>query len=316
LEAELSAQPKVFMDYFKYLGKKQNIALGLSTLYNKNEIPFYDENGKKITVFGSDYISGGFKLQATNLQNSTYGAEVKWSDIVQRPKLDTANFYGVSRMQYSSMNIGTFYKFNSLNDRYFPTRGMSAKIEATTTLRTKGKYDASRQLIIDYLNGLLEKNTINALKMEIVPVIPVSKKFVILSKAKLKLSSLDDYMQNITEFDFIGGFNPDFVIGTEFYGLGIKEDYLANYFYGRIGAQYEVARNMFVQAHFNVITTEFPVSNLNPNVELGTIAGEPTRYGYAAMIGMKSVIGPIKLAIAKDHFRNDWKASLIIGFHY
>lgn len=148
------------------------------------------------------------------------------------------------------------------------------------------------------------------------PIIPISKKFVLLSKAKLKLSSLDNYNQNVTEFDLIGGFTPDLVNANEYYGAGIKEYYLANYFYGRLGVQYEVMRNIFVQAHFNIVTTEFPVSFLNPDVVLGTMEGKTTRYGYAGMIGMKSPVGPIKFALAKDHFRNDWKASLIIGFHY
>ena len=152
--------------------------------------------------------------------------------------------------------------------------------------------------------------------MDITPIIPIHKKFVFLSKAKLKLSSLADYHQNVTEFDFIGGFNPDLVNATEYYGAGIKEYYLANYFYGRLGAQYELFRNVFMQAHFNVVTTDFPVSFLYPNADTGTMGGRTTRYGYGAMIGMKSVIGPIRFAFAKDHFRKDWKASLIIGFHY
>jgi len=65
-----------------------------------------------------------------------------------------------------------------------------------------------------------------------------------------------------------------------------------------------------------VLTTEFPVTFLNPDVVMGNMWGEKTRYGYAAMIGMKSAIGPIKLAVAKDHFRKGLRASLIIGFHY
>ena len=320
-EAKLSAQPAVFMDYFKYMGKKQNFALGLSGLYNKNELPFYDSTGTRNSLYNSDYISGGVKLQSTNLQNSTYGVEVKWSDIVLKPKVGVYNTpiapdYEINQIKYSSTILGFFYKFNSLNDRYFPTRGMSSNIEVTATLHVDGKFSGTDEYWNSVLNSLIVKNTIKGLKIDIVPVIPISKKFIILSKAKLKLSSLDDYTQNVTEFDFIGGFNPDLINATEYYGAGIKEYYLANYFYGRLGAQYELKRNVFLQAHFNVVTTDFPVSFLNPDVILGKMEGKTTRYGYGAMIGMKSVIGPIMLAVAKDHFRNDWKASLIIGFHY
>jgi NTE family protein len=320
-EANLSAQPKIFIDYFKYLGKEQNFAFGLSGLYNKNEFPFYNNEGVRTSVYNSDYISGVFKLQSTNLLNSTYGVELKWSDILLNPKVGVYNTpvfpdYEINRIKYSSTVIGAFYRFNNLNDRYFPTRGMSSNIEATVSLNANGKFSGNDEVLDDYFTGLIETNTIKGLEADIIPVIPISKKIAILSKAKLKLSSLSDNKQNVTEFDFIGGFTPDLVNANEYYGAGIKEYYLANYFYGRLGAQYEVFRNLFVQAHCNVATTEFPVSFLNPNVELGDMRGKSTRIGYAAMIGMKSVIGPIKLAVAKDHYRNDWKASLIIGFHY
>ncbi|HSH20607.1 MAG TPA: hypothetical protein VLA03_09140, partial [Draconibacterium sp.] len=193
---------------------------------------------------------------------------------------------------------------------------MSSNINVTASLNVNGKFSGIGEDGLNFLNAFIEKNTIKGLEADITPIIPINKKFVLLSKAKLKLSSLDDSNQNATEFDFIGGFTPDLVNANEYYGAGIKEYYLANYFYGRLGAQYEVKRNIFVQGHFNFLTTEFPVSFLNPNVELGTMNGRSTRFGYGAMIGMKSVIGPVKLAVAKDHYRQGWKASLIIGFHY
>ena len=40
------------------------------------------------------------------------------------------------------------------------------------------------------------------------------------------------------------------------------------------------------------------------------------RIGYGATIGYKTVIGPIILGIAKDHYRKGWRAALGIGFFY
>ena len=91
-ETDLSAQPKIFMNYFKYLGKKQNFALGLSGLYNRNEFPFYDDStGVRTSVYSSEYFSGGIKLQSTNFRNSTYGVELKWSNINLKPKVGIYN---------------------------------------------------------------------------------------------------------------------------------------------------------------------------------------------------------------------------------
>ncbi|MDB4584689.1 BamA/TamA family outer membrane protein, partial [Draconibacterium sp.] len=319
---------KLMADYFKYLGEKQNLALRLTGLYNVNELPLYDDAGAKASIYSSDYISGGFKFQSTNFQNSTFGVGVNWSDISFKPKvnpyeMDAYTVDGLyvvgnlNHLKYSVTTFSAFYSLNNLNRRYFPTRGMSANIEVSATSKTNGQIQLDEtKYAIDDLLGEFETSSIKSLKMDVVPVIPVSKKFVFLLKAKMKLSSLADSMQNVTEFDFIGGFRPDLVNATEYYGAGIKEYYLANYFYGRLGTQYELWRNVFLQAHINVVTTEFPVTFLYPNADTGDMAGMTTRFGYGGSIGMNSPVGPVSFAVAKDHYRDGWKASLIIGFHY
>ncbi len=333
-ETSLSSQPKILADYFKYMGKKQNYAAVLTGTYIISELPAYNDDGKRVSIYNSDYISGSVKLQSTNLRNSTYGIELKASNIILKPtinelvsqwELDPDISISLSRIKYSNLNFGLFYRFNNLNDRYFPTRGVSIDMEAGLTTNTKGtvngiiKIDSVEidyELNSDEFEGLVETNTIRALSMDIKPVIPLSRKLAILSKAKLKLSSIADSMWNVTEYDYIGGFRPGLVNSTEFFGAGVKEYDLANYFYGRLGLQYEILRNVYVQADFNVVTTEFPVTFLYPNASTGVLAGRKTRIGYGGAIGMKSPIGPLSFAFAKDHHREGWKASLIIGFHY
>lgn len=334
LEAKLSVQPTVFADYFKYIGKKQNVALGLSGLFSKNELPTYDSAGVKKQVLGSDYFSGAFKIQSTHLQNSTYGMEVNYSGIHLKPKeaYETVDFkhqvkYNIDQLKYSSTKFKAFYQFNNLNDRYFPTRGMNVNLEISATTNTNGELKIKNYKLnginlgeIEWKNeslgGLLETSTIKSLKLDFIPFLPLSKRLVLLSKAKLKLSTIADNLLNVTEYDFVGGFTPDLVNGTEFYGAGSKEFFLANYFYGRFGFQYEVRRNLFVQTNINLLTTEFPIKLLYPQADTGTLNGKSTRIGYALSIGMKSAIGPISLAVAKDNYRNGVKASLIIGFPY
>lgn len=333
-EANLSAQPTVFTDYFKYIGKKQNVALGLSGLFSKKEMPMYDSTGVRNQVLGSDYYSGAFKIQSTSLQNSTYGLEVNYSNITLKPKgvfepvdLKNQSKYRIEQLKYSNTKFKAFYQFNNLNDRYFPTKGLSANIEISATTNTNGKlnvknFELNGTNLGDFewrnesLGGLLETSTIKALKMDITPYIPLSRKMVLLSKARLKLSTIPDNLLNLTEYDFVGGFTPDLVNGTEFYGAGIKEFFLANYFYGRFGLQYELKRNLFIQTSINMVTTKFPVTFLYPQANTGTMNGMASRFGYGVSIGMRSVIGPISLAVAKDNDRNGVKASLIIGFPY
>lgn len=132
----------------------------------------------------------------------------------------------------------------------------------------------------------------------------------------MKISTLGADTWNLTEYDFVGGFSPGLVNSNEYYGVGQKEFGLANYFYGRLGMQYEMRRNLFLQAHINYLDTKYPVTWIYPDADIATLYGRYNRFGYGAMIGIKSPIGPIAFAFAKDHYRKGWKTSLVIGFYY
>jgi hypothetical protein len=166
------------------------------------------------------------------------------------------------------------------------------------------------------LNGLLYTDGVNSIELTLMPIIPLSHKMSLIAKARMKLSDIPENTLNLTEYDFVGGFSPGLVNSNEYYGVGIKEFGLANYFYGRIGVQYALLNKLFLQGHFNYLDTEYPVTWLYPDADIAKLGDRYRRFGYGAMVGLKSPIGPIAFAVAKDHYRKGWKTSLIIGYHY
>ncbi len=317
-EANLASQPSILVDYFKYMGKNQDYAVGASGIYSNKEYPAYDSIGNVTNTYASDYISGGFKLQSTLLQSSSYGVQVDWTLMDLRLKIAESSSRFVTKVNYSHSAFTAFYRFNNLNERYYPTKGLLANVEFSLTPKVKGKVVIYDTLSIEGsdLEGILETSNISSLNLEIVPVIPVSKKISILAKARFRMSSIGKNTINFTEYDFVGGFTPDLVNSNEYYGVGIKEFMVANYFYGKIGVQYEVLRNLYLQGLFNYLDTEYPVTWIYPDAEIGKLGDRYRRFGYALSVGYKSAVGPIELAIAKDHYRSGLKAAIIIGFYY
>lgn len=317
-EADLATHPSLLLDYFKYIGKKQNLAFGASGVWSRNEIPTYDSIGNQNALFNSNYSAGGLKFQTTRVQSSTVGVEMNWSNMKLKPSVISDQLRSISKIQYNNTSFNFFYIFNNFNERYFPTRGLKANLVVSTTTNINGKVIFGDTLTVDAkeLGDLLQTSGITAFNLSVFPIIPLSSKMSLLAKARMRVSTIRDNTLNLTEYDFIGGFSPGLVNSNEYYGGDAKEYGVANYFYGRIGVQYELFHNIFMQAHFNYLDTEYPVTWIYPDADIGKLGDRYRRFGYGAMIGMKSPIGPIAFAIAKDHYRKSWKTSLIIGYHY
>jgi len=317
-EADLATHPSLLLDYFKYLGKNQSVAFAASGIFEKNELPAYDTLGNVSATFTSHYSAGGIKFQTTRLQSSTFGVEALWSNMVLRPKVANEDLQSFTKIQYNNTLFKAFYKFDNFNDRYFPTRGMKAEVEVSTTTKTNGKVILGDSLTVDAqdLGELLQTNGITSFSVTFFPVIPLGTKLSLITKARLKISNLRENTLNLSEYDFVGGFIPGLFHSNEYYGVGQKEFGLGNYFYGRVGIQYEVFKKIYLQANFNYLDTEYPVTWIYPEADIGKLGDRYRRFGYGGFIGMKSPIGPIAFAFAKDHYRKEWKTSLIIGFYY
>lgn len=315
-EADLGTHPTLLADYFKYMGKKQDYAIGASGLYLNREYPLYDSTGTENNIFTGNYWAGGLKLQSTRLQSSTFGLEVVWSSMDLKSVIlenDILRYVGLKKIQYSSTSFTAFYHFNNTNERYYPTRGLGASIEFSITPKVNGSIETDSLSIEG--DQFLETSSIFSLDMKLNPIIHINEKISVLTKARLRMSSIGNTL-NLDEYDFIGGFIPGIVNSNEYIGVRVKEFQAINYFFGKLGVQYEIKRNLFVQALFNYLDAEYPMTWIYPDAVTAPFGDRYRRFSYGATIGYKSVIGPIILGIGKDHYRKGLKAALGIGFFY
>jgi len=315
-EANMSTYPSLITDYFKYIGKKQDFAIGAKAVYSKNELPIYDSIGNTTDIFYNDYGFGAVKLQLTKFRNSTFGIETIWSMAKLKPKVTSNDLRIITKIEYDNILFKSFYRYNSYNTRYFPSKGIKANIELSTTSRINGKLVMLDTITITDSIPFIQTTPISSLNISISPIIPINKKISIISKARLKMSTINNNTLNLTEYDFIGGFVPGITNSQEYMGAGIKEFIAANYFFGNIGIQYTPIRNFYCQAHFNYLDSEYPIKWLNPDASLSILGDRYRRFSYGVLVGYKSPIGPISIAVAKDHYHSGVRASFMIGFHY
>jgi len=317
-EADLATYPRATVDYFKYLGKKQNLALEATGLFNRNELPGYDSVGNLNNIFSTNFSSAGLRFQTTIQQNGAFGIEAKLNSIKLSPKVGDNSIRALSNVAYNNTTFTFFHRFDNTDNRYFPTRGFKSEFKLSTSTKASGTITLGDTLKLDaeLLGDILQTSNITALDITVFPIIPLTNRISLLIKSRLKLSELRSSTVNLTDYDYIGGFTPGWVNSNEYYGGNLKEFPLANYFYSRLTLQYKLRSNLFLMGHFNVLDTKHPVTWFYPNADIGKAGDRTNRYGYGATLGFSSPVGPIALSVAKDHFRSGWKASLVIGFYY
>ncbi|MEJ1238067.1 patatin-like phospholipase family protein [Chryseolinea sp. T2] len=310
-EADLATFPRVMLDYFKYLGKRQNLAAQITGFFNVNELPILTERGDELGSFSSRYYSATARLQTATFLNGTFGIEGMLTHLYLKPKVADVPYRDINWINYNHLTFALYYKFDNTNDRYFPVKGMRVDIRAAATPRAYGSFQFADSIHAELkdLGDAFYSDDIYSAAATIEPFIPLSHRFTILSKLRYRISSLPDDAINFDNKDYIGGFIPNLINSQEYYGAKPKEFIAASYLYGRVGLHYQILSKLFAGLHYNFLSA-------NPKDDEPVFSGKNFRQAFAASLGYASPIGPLKVYLAKDPDRNSWEASLAIGFYY
>ncbi|HYI76924.1 MAG TPA: patatin-like phospholipase family protein [Chryseolinea sp.] len=318
-EADLATFPRVMLDYFKYLGQEQNLALQGTGFFSSNELPAYDNSGELNSVFSSRFTSGRLRFQTTRFLDHAFGVEASFSRLLLKPKIaDDSTRFLLSKIKYTYTSLSIFHRFDNFNDRYFPTRGFRSELVLSRTFESDALVTLGdgQEVGSELAPDLIYTKPITSFDVTIFPIVPLSPQFSIFIKVRMKVSDLPAKTLNLGNYDFVGGFIPSLLNATEYPGVSTKEYLLANYFQGRIGVQYKATNNLYLQGVFNYLDSEYPMQWIYSDVDAGTLGDRKRRYSYGVLAGYRSPIGPIAVALAKDHYRSEWKATLIVGFYY
>jgi len=315
-EADLAVHPSILANYFKYLGKGQNVALTVDGLWSKDELPVYDEKGSSTGIFSSNYIKGAVGIQTTRVQNNAFGVYIQWANSITKPKVISDSLRVFNRVQYYNSSINGFFRHNSMNHRYFPTKGTKFSISYKSVFYVNAQVSLGDSVVLgpEELDDLLDSDRIHSLFIDYIQYIPLSKKISLFPAAGMNISNLSNTTFNLSEYYFVGGFFPRYHRAYNYWGANQNEFKATNFFYAAIGLQYEVFRNVFLRGIVNYIDAEYPMKWIYNDIDASELGDRYRRFGFGFLAGYKSPLGPMAISIAKDHYRNSWKTSLIIGY--
>jgi NTE family protein len=313
-EADLAVNPGFWMDYFKYLGKGQNVALRLTGIWDKSDLPLYDSLGNNVSLFKERDVNLIAGIQTTRTQNNTFGANIRWSNTSFKPKVASEDIRTIEKVVYKSTSLNVFFRRNSLNRRYYPTRGSLVDVTFRSVFQVDGELDLTDSVVVDPGELNLDTDRIQAIHTSYTQYIPAGKKFAFSVEATMNISNLESNTLNFSEYFYIGGFFPRRYNFSPYLGGNQREFVAANFFYTAGQVQYEVVRNLFLKGMINYLDSEYPMKWVYHDLDATILGDRYRRFGYGFAAGFNSILGPINLAFAKDSHRKGWQTFFSIGF--
>lgn len=316
IELDFSKNLRLDISYLKYIGKKQNAGIEVGLDYRDTELPFYEEN-IEISRFDADYTDYYFQLQSTNFQNFTFGGrfQLEYSELT--PIVGELARV-IERIRNRDISLIFYVKYNSFDRQFFPKRGTFFSVSFKNALDVKNTLtEISEDSISSTRTTIGQKlDPFIALETYFTHIFKINDRFSIITKNAMILTTLKEPDYNITDYYFIGGFNPLFKNVTEYWGASDKEFVSPNYFYTKLILQFELVNNFFISGIANYIDVQYPMEILYDITLDNYLSGEKRRFGYGISLGYNSPIGPISVSLAKDTRLNKTQANINVGFWY
>ncbi len=313
-EADLAINPGFWLDYFKYLGKGENVALRLRGFWDKSDLPLYDSLGNNVSLFNNQNVNASVGIQTTRTQNNTLGANIRWSNTSFTPKVASEALRTIEKLVYKSTSLNVFFRRNSLNRRYYPTSGSLVDVTYRSVFQVEGVLDLADSVIIDPEALNLNTDRIQAIYASYTQFIPAGEKLTFSAALTINLSNLESNTLNFSEYYYIGGFFPRKYNFNPYFGGNQREYAAANFFYTAGHVQYEVIRNLFLSGIINYLDSEYPMKWIYNDLDASILGDRYRRFGYGFAAGFDSILGPVNLAFAKDGHRKGWQTFFSIGF--
>ena len=316
LEFDFSKNPRLDINYLKYIGEKQNAAIVFGFDASDNELSYY-ENGIEISRFDADNSDLYFQIQSTSFQNFTFGGKFQIDYSELNPIVGELGRV-VERIRNRAVGVRLFTEYNSFNRQFFPTKGFYFSASIKRVFDVKNKVTQISEDSLSSVRTTVEQNLepYTAAETSLTYIFQIAKRFSIITKNEMMLSTLGEPDLNITDFYFIGGFNPRFRNVTEFWGANEKEYISPNYFYTKLILQYEPFHNLFLSGIFNYIDVQYPMEIIYPIAVDNYLGGEKRRLGYGFSLGYSSPLGPISYSMAWDSKLSTTHTNINIGFWF
>ncbi len=276
IKARISKYPGVDQYISKYF-KIKNTRVGFKQFFNysMDKITIYDEQ-IKLTAYNRNFLNFGGGAILVLGHNSMLESGYKYEKYFFN-KLFRAEFQKIGNTVVDKNSIYLSYYLNSLDDKFFATKGLLFKSNIEYNFKTSIETKKNNDTILGYYN-------LGKVNMKLKKFTSINKNLVIESSILAEYNIYGDSLNFVLNDKILGGVYPDNSSRIPFWGLPNSYIIPKNYSIASFGLRYKISDRIYIKSVINT-----GIVNLN-DVYLGG----------GVSFTFKSPIGPLSISITKS----------------
>jgi NTE family protein len=302
----LSANPRLFAEYYKYLGKERKYGANLS-YYNENmDLPFYTDYRLTETL-RSKYTLYDLRLQR-NINSLMYiGLSQQYiNSRIKTTESPTVSFDGKNAFWSTYLSLG----ISSVDKKYFTTNGWRVRMDAGYSYGQSPDFTKVTNGIVQTHDSLgYNYSNFSRVLMQAEHFSPLNHKFVLSQRGSFGLIAAENPYPGNTFH--VGGISEQILNQVVFAGLNEWEIRTGSIAIFQLGLQYKLSKSAYITGRANVGVFDFYHSASSTNTSNGTFIS-----GYALTFGLMTPIGPIEMTTMYCDQDGTVRTNLNLGFRF
>lgn len=301
----LSTNPRVWLRYKYYPTKRRRIEVSLNAYLQLNKMPDIIKEEDVTYSLGHyvyTHINFNMGLSWSPFKNVMLQASVgrQLNNILLKEGMEI--YYDLNSVKYNLNFSNLRLNINTLNDPFFPTKGVYLNTEFRYAFDAKTNQSDTSFLLKD----LSDDNYI--ITFDYKHYFLIKRRFSIIPELTIGVMEEKAF---ITEKFFLGGINYSLRPNVYNFG-GIRSNYIAtdNFIIVGIGGQYKFLKNWYLQFGMQGL---FFGNNADFESESDDEFKDNTFGSWRAGIGYRSKFGPLRFVISKSPERKEFVWSVNIG---
>ncbi len=299
----ISQSPALTANYKHYFGYNRRFLYKLGMTFQKVNQNTFIQNGNLIRPYNRRQLEGLGQLLWMPKHNFLFGLGYKWNSYELEPRSDeTLNF---EKFSTTNKAIELFYKWNTLDKNYFPSKGMEVYFGTSWHHGLTYKTEYNTPEAIDFVN-----------------IVRPDK----YTRAHLFLSNYTSLNPSLVLFQHFGvGISTEpvlfdnFQLGGDFFnrqqslpfvGLREYEAPFSNVANLQLGLRYALNPIFFLTLKGNVATGNYADDSIFDDFNDNTIVGGGLSIEY------DSFLGPISFTLGKNSWNNEWQYAINMGHRF
>jgi NTE family protein len=329
ISGDISENPKIRLDYLKYLGRNQHFAINTIYNYKALQIPAY-ENGEIKDYSGNTENELKLKAITTHSLKYSFGFGYEFLSIVEKSKFFYNLPEGVSKTRriYNSLKFSYFR--NSQDNRNFPTKGSATEVILNAVFKSDYKAYLSSGVDTIYISDIpISGGDLNEIVNELEPsyffqlyannysIKNFNPKFqMIPSFSAGFVISTDDEFKSYDNYG-IGGSQRIEILDTRSFGLNFSEINAPNFAQAGLAFQNVLWKSLFIQYGVNAMAyySYVPIDDL-ASIDWDYLANNNTMIGYGLLLRYKSFIGPISFGVSRNTQDSYFRFYFQLGYSF